>query len=284
MAPAPQHIDYPHGVQTLGSTGQARRSGGRAVVLPELTGVDPNPEWALALEGFELHLLSLDRSPGTGATRLSNALVLAKWGTKTGREPAQIDKTVMQGYLIRQYKGRQGNGALNLHASLAVFWSWFSTEYQVPNPMADIPRPKGGARPVPVLSPADIDKLLGACKSARDTAVVALLLGSGLRRAELCALDWSDIDLKARTVIVKRGKGGKSRVTVMDETAAQALWRWRRQQGPQSTDAVFTGRFGDRLQHSGCHQVLVRLGERAGIKVHPHMSFQAEDATSENRL
>jgi site-specific recombinase XerD len=129
-------------------------------------------------------------------------------------------------YLGRQFDGRQGTGAAVLYQDLRCFWDWYSAEYGTASPMDGISRPQGKSRMTPVLRPDDIAGVLSACKAsdapARDTAIVWLLLESGLRRFELAALSMADADLKARTVAVRCGKGGKARIAVMGDESAQA--------------------------------------------------------------
>jgi len=56
----------------------------------------------------------------------------------------------------------------------------------------------------------------------RDRAALELLYGSGLRVAELCALDIRDVDVEAQRVRVM-GKGSKERVVPMGDYAAEAV-------------------------------------------------------------
>lgn len=90
------------------------------------------------------------------------------------------------------------------------------------------------------LTPADADRLLrvarqrterhddGRAKAIRDYAIVATLLLSGLRRAELAALKWQDVDLDAGVISVRHGKGDKAReAAIYSHTAIDALKAWR---------------------------------------------------------
>jgi len=46
---------------------------------------------------------------------------------------------------------------------------------------------------------------------ARDQAILQVLVETGLRAAEMCALDLDDIDFQEGSVLVRHGKGGKDR-------------------------------------------------------------------------
>jgi integrase/recombinase XerC len=107
-------------------------------------------------------------------------------------------------------------------------------------------------------------------ETARNQAIVWLLLESGLRRFELSALDTDDIDLSGKTVTVRRGKNGKARVAVFGDDTRKALWQWLRRRGA-TPGALFLSRVGDRLTPNGVSQLLARIGHRAGIQLRPHL-------------
>ncbi|MFV2043980.1 MAG: tyrosine-type recombinase/integrase [Anaerolineales bacterium] len=75
-----------------------------------------------------------------------------------------------------------------------------------------------------VLTNDDLKRVLSVC-SSRDRALVLTLIDSGLRRGEALALDWDDIDLRTGMVHVRRGKGGKARVTYIGTKTKRALLR-----------------------------------------------------------
>ena len=56
----------------------------------------------------------------------------------------------------------------------------------------------------------------------RNKAIIELMLGSGLRVAELVALNRSQLDLAGRDLVV-RGKGRKTRLTFISDEAVRAL-------------------------------------------------------------
>ncbi len=74
------------------------------------------------------------------------------------------------------------------------------------------------------------------------TPMVLIALNTGLRRGELTALDWSDIDLPAKRLLVRAAaaKSGKSRHVPLNKEAVAVLTRWQRQIG--TTGGVFNVR------------------------------------------
>lgn len=65
----------------------------------------------------------------------------------------------------------------------------------------------------------------------RDGAVIALLLGCGLRRAEACSLETAQIQqIHGRTIIVNLvGKGNRIRSVAVPDWAAQLLEEWKKE-------------------------------------------------------
>ncbi len=136
-----------------------------------------------------------------------------------------------------------------------------------------------------VLSELDVEKLLAAPSAAtplglRDRAMLALLYSTGLRRAELAALDINDIDLTGLTVFVRRGKGGKPRLVPLGQSAAYDLALYLSRGRPElaeghrmpRTPALFVGvggqgrtNQGGRLQPDGVSQMVSRACEKARL-------------------
>jgi len=108
----------------------------------------------------------------------------------------------------------------------------------------------------------------------RDSAMLELLYGTGLRISELVQLDVDDIDPVDRLVRVL-GKGDKQRIVPYGEPAADALDRWlvrgRHQMAPVNS-AVFVNTRGGRLTRQGVWKVVHRYADKAGIaqSVSPH--------------
>lgn len=73
-----------------------------------------------------------------------------------------------------------------------------------------------------VLSRAECQRLLGALEGT-NRLMAELMYGSGLRLMELLRLRVKDVDLERRQLVVRAGKGGKDRVTMVPETLVERL-------------------------------------------------------------
>src|SRR5438093_8730417 len=117
--------------------------------------------------------------------------------------------------------------------SLRIFWRWCLEEGEVKkSPLERMHPPTIPESPTPVLSEADLRKLLRACEGAafvdrRDLAVLRLAIDTGLRRAELAGIRVEDLDLDAQLVRVV-GKGRRVRTVPFGKKAAQAIDRYMR--------------------------------------------------------
>ncbi|WP_370569533.1 tyrosine-type recombinase/integrase [Erwinia sp. S38] len=64
-----------------------------------------------------------------------------------------------------------------------------------------------------------------ACKGPRDAAMLAVMLGCGLRRSEVIGLDYASILPKEQALMI-RGKGNKERLAFMPEAVWQRILTW----------------------------------------------------------
>lgn len=112
--------------------------------------------------------------------------------------------------------------------------------------------------------------------SLRDAAVIELLYSSGLRRSELCGINFADLDRKSQTVRVL-GKGNKRRVVPLGGKALEALsnyWPLRiAQTNVEEAEAFFTLKNGKRLTPRMVHYIVKKAFKDAPdvARAHPHM-------------
>jgi site-specific recombinase XerD len=76
------------------------------------------------------------------------------------------------------------------------------------------------------ISEEDIHKLIAGARTTRDLAILELGYASGLRVSELASLRVEDVNLRARSLIVRRGKGGNDRISLFGRIASAALQKY----------------------------------------------------------
>jgi len=88
--------------------------------------------------------------------------------------------------------------------------------------MDNILRAKKPRRLPVVLNRAEVERLLAQLEGTHDL-MVRLLYGTGMRLMECCRLRVKDVDLSRREIVVRDGKGGKDRVTMLPEILVEPL-------------------------------------------------------------
>lgn len=118
-------------------------------------------------------------------------------------------------------------------------------------------------------SAIDIEKLKECCVKTRDKAIIALLLSTGCRISEICALNKKDVDYINKEIVVL-GKGNKERTVFIDEVTAMLLQRYLDER-KDDYEALFIGKGSERLTPHGIRNLLHRIAVKAGVEnTHPH--------------
>ncbi len=127
----------------------------------------------------------------------------------------------------------------------------------------------------PALSPTEIAARVH--EDAQDAELIRVAAYAGLRRGELVALRWRDVDFGGRKIIVRRALSGETEVrstksrrarqVPLPDQAAAALERLSRRgefTGPD--DYVFANRLGRRLDPSALRRRFERARDAAGLE------------------
>lgn len=131
-------------------------------------------------------------------------------------------------------------------------------------------RPKKEKKIPTVLSTNEIFKMITMTKNIKHKNIIALSYASGLRREELLNIKVCDIDLERNVLIVKKGKGGKDRQTILSDNFKILLTEYIEEYKPK--DYLFEGATGGKYSKSSIEKVVSQAVARANItkKVSPH--------------
>ena len=122
-----------------------------------------------------------------------------------------------------------------------------------------------------VLSPDEVNVLMGALRTFRDRAMVEAMVLGGLRRSEVLGLRFEDIKPGERRVFVADGKGGHQRLVPVSSRFFVTLAAYLDTERPEeaSTDQVFVvlkgPNRGGPLTARGLDEVLRGARHRAGL-------------------
>lgn len=186
----------------------------------------------------------------------------ARWGNQTGSVNA-----------------RRATRPVSVHSyfrCLRTLCNYLVSEgYCMVSPLARVKAPvKRQDQPSPFTN-AQVQNILQAARAhssspARDSAIILLLLDTGLRAGELCSLRVRDISIADRRAVVT-GKGNKRRAVFWGAQTARALVEYDKQvsERQQAEPFFFSERgtdAGATLTVSGLRQIVLRLCRAAGIE------------------
>jgi integrase/recombinase XerD len=94
--------------------------------------------------------------------------------------------------------------------------------------LEDLPMPKRSRRILGILSPDEVARLIDSASNLFHRTMLMTLYSTGMRRAELCRLQVSDIDSERMVVHIHKGKGGHDRDVPLSEHASSSTLNARR--------------------------------------------------------
>lgn len=138
------------------------------------------------------------------------------------RHPAELGVVEVRQFLSHLVVERKLSAATQQQALSALLFLYRNV---VGRPLEELGRLPRGRVPTTlpvVLTPEEVARVLALLRGT-PRLVGWLLYGSGLRVTECLTLRVKDVDLERREFVVRRGKWGKDRVTVIPEVARESL-------------------------------------------------------------
>lgn len=177
-----------------------------------------------------------------------------------------------------------GHTCLNAWTALSSFWTWAEKELKVPHIISGIiSQPKVAQVVIETYTETEIKALFaateynagwtgragGVAKSLRpqqlrDRAIIAVLLDTGVRAAELCNLQIKD--LTDNRLHVRQGKGNKDRFVYMGKGTEKHLWRYLKGRESKATDPLFITNSGRPMDKRNLLRMITAAAKRSGVK------------------
>jgi len=255
----------------------------------------PNPTLAETLKAFAAYLQSQDRSPVTIRGYLGDLALFARWFSESDHQAFSIQEiTTADIQAYRQFLLGAGCRTQTINrrlAALAACGHWAAQAGLVGSNPAQNVRSIAANRS---LAPRWLDKnqrlaFIRAVEKdvqtaqkryprlwvlrRRDATMVLVLLHTGLRVGELCALRLDDLHLSERKghLVVRAGKGLKQRSVPLNAPARDALQNWLQVRPEVTMDALFTGQRSEPVDSRSVQRAVIRFARAAGLKdVTPH--------------
>lgn len=173
-----------------------------------------------------------NRSPETIRAYRTDLAQFVTWlKTENSLIESPADITVED---VLEYLGalaHRGLSGVSRRRKLAAIREFFRYLRQIKviseDPTGGIDTPKGEERGRNWLTTTEYNKLLAeAGGNVRDFCLLTVMLQTGVRISELCALTLGDIDLEHHLLQVRAGKGMKARTIPLEKKASSALKGW----------------------------------------------------------
>ena len=234
------------------------------------------------MEGFILDCQARNLSKGTISfykKKLQNFLQYCDINFVS--EIGDISSQLIRGYIIwLDEQGHNPGGCHSFYRALKAFLKWYECETEQNdwrNPIDRVKGPKVNLGPLEPAKSEDLKQLLTVCGNdffgVRDKLILLVLMDTGLRASELINLNIEDINPVTGVMVIKNGKGGKSRIAYLGRKSRQALRQYlkslKKEEGP-----LYLNRYGERIAYDGLRGIIKRLANQVGIESPTIHSFR----------
>jgi site-specific recombinase XerD len=245
-----------------------------------ITGHLANDDYAALRDSWQRSLVAENKAPRTIATYMSAADELGSFLADHAMPTvlANIRREHVETWLGDLLSRHKAATASVRFRAVQQFFRWAVEEGEIEqSPMARMHPPIIPEEPPPVLAEDALRKLLVSMSGKsfadrRDTALIALLIDTGVRRAECAGLRLEDVDLSAGQATVL-GKGRRPRILALGGKTIQALDRYiriRAKHAQADRPELWLGHGGP-MTDSGIYQIVRDRAAAAGLgAIGPH--------------
>jgi site-specific recombinase XerD len=268
-------------------TGSSKPRGGSARVARDVgrPGAPGGPNGGRAVLGRGAHpvlplveewLLDV-RARGRGVNtvtwyRATMRLVLAAMAV---RDLEEIDPTIVRRYLISaQDRGLAANSVRGHFGVMRSFLNWCDREGYPVNPASlRLQPPSVPELEIATYTPAQVEAAREAARSEWGQLAVQILVATGMRVSELCALELTDFedDPEMPFLKIRRGKGAKFRRVPVSHKLRKEIVRYVNRHRPETrATALIVLADGRAVPLSATKQLFRRIAVRVGFPIAAH--------------
>lgn len=197
-------------------------------------------------------------------------------------QAGDVDQHLVKGFM--QFLADKGNSAVARGRKLAVlksFFKYLTAESKVKtNPTTQVRMPKIQQKEPSYLTEQEYKRLLKTVKNnatryfkQRDTAIITMLLGTGLRLNELVEMNIGDVNFDDNTIKATR-KGNQERILPVNEEVLVAIQRYlKTRENTSSQEPLFMSKRNRRIDTASVWHLVKKYLRQAQIekdKLSPH--------------
>lgn len=190
-------------------------------------------------------------------------------------EYTEIRQSNINGYISKLLDKKVSKATLATYIRhVKIYLRWSDLEYQGNYSIKAIKVPKTPKKNVHVYSDDEIRMLFETVESdipwivARNYAIIALMIDSGLRQGEVCMLQRNKVFFKEQYMTVI-GKGNKERTVPIGKMTSTCLERYY-EICPYENQAVFVTRNGEPLSCNAVKLMVSKLSKKVPFELSSH--------------
>jgi integrase/recombinase XerD len=212
--------------------------------------------------------------------------------TRDWREIGESDLRAFLIYLQKEHRADRPLAPATVNQwfiAVQIFFRWLSQRGHIlHDPAARIPLPRAESKLPRVLNEEQMKLLIespdvSTAIGLRDRALMEVLYATGIRHRECWKLNLYDVEVRARRLMVRAGKGGQDRVVPLTTNAAYWVERylaWARgelaagyfkKEPPPPSQALWLARTGFRLSYGMIEQRIKGYARELNLKANVHL-------------
>ena len=181
----------------------------------------------------------------------------------------EISEKEIRAYIHKLTLEKKSSSYINQMINSIKFY--YEVVLEMPNRFYSIERPIKREKLPKVISTDEVAQLIKNTNNIKHKCIVSLLYSAGLRRSELLNLKLEDIDSKRKVLLIKQGKGGKDRMTVLSDTVLNDLRTYYKEWKPKTY--LFEGPKQSKYSSASVLKIIKNAAQKAGIRknISPHV-------------
>jgi site-specific recombinase XerD len=243
------------------------------------------------LAAWRVALRAENKSPGTVTLYADGVTRYLRWCAE--RDHLPMRRASLNQWVAGMLDAGAAPGTARIRQqAVRRFASWLTAGGELPaDPFPGVKAPCVEPPLVQPLTDAELRALIATCAvpddtagsattgedvlhHRRDEAIIRLMFETAIRSGELVDLQVDDLDIVARLITIRRGKGGRGRVIPIGHATIEALlvYLHEREQHPlAATQDLWLGSRGKQFGREGLSRCLRRRAVRAGVqRFRPH--------------